>query len=434
MPEPRHHEHEHHDRDPAEQPERLDPARVEERDHDDGADVVDDRQRQQEDLQAARHPGAEDRQHPDRERDVGRHGDRPTVEAGATEVEQRRRRRPAPPCRRSPRWRATRHGSSSRSSPVTSSRLISSPTTKKKIVISASFTQCTSVSVIARSPDPMVSGASPPARVARRCRCWPRRAPRRRPAGGRCRSRPPARRSRCPIGGAALPRTGIRTWRWSGIADPVGQEGAGAGSSRGASIANSGQRLRDFAESLCIERDGAGVVVAGTGLDPAVADHAVHQVATDLGAHDGERPVVERADAAGGDVGVLGGEVGAHLAALARPRVALLERHLVVVAVVHPDLEDALDVHLLHLGLLQAVLGLEELLEDGVVERLGAQEPDVERRAAGPPCPPCAASSPAAPTTGSSCPRARCARRRSRSRRRTPSCSPSTCSGSRRRR
>ena len=38
---------------------------------------------------------------------------------------------------------------------------------------------------------------------------------------------------------------------------------------------------------------------------------------------------------------------GHMLAALARPRVALLERHLVVVAVVHPDLEDALDVHLL---------------------------------------------------------------------------------------
>ena len=65
----------------------------------------------------------------------------------------------------------------------------------------------------------------------------------------------------------------------------------------------------------------------------------VHDLAADVGAHDRERPVVERADAAGGDVGVLGREVGAHLAALARPRVALLERHLVVVAVVHPDLE-----------------------------------------------------------------------------------------------
>ncbi len=45
----------------------------------------------------------------------------------------------------------------SRSSPVTSSRLISSPTTKKKMVMSASFTQCTNDSVIARSPSPMVS-------------------------------------------------------------------------------------------------------------------------------------------------------------------------------------------------------------------------------------------------------------------------------------
>src|SRR6478752_2218672 len=130
---------------------------------------------------------------------------------------------------------------------------------------------------------------------------------------------------------------------------------------------------------LVHQRDGVGVVVAGPGLDPALGEHAVHDLPPDVGADDRERPVVELADPTGRDVGVLGREVRAGLAALTRPRVALLERHLVVVAVLHPDLEDALDVHLLHLGLLEAVLRLEQLLEDGVVERLGAQEPDVER-------------------------------------------------------
>ena len=101
-----------------------------------------------------------------------------------------------------------------------------------------------------------------------------------------------------------------------------------------------------------------------------------------VGAHDRERPVVVLADAAGRDVGVLGREVGAHLAALARPLVALLQRHLVVVAVVHPDLEHALDVHLLDVGLLQAVLRLEQLLEDRVVERLRAQQADAQREPA----------------------------------------------------
>ena len=119
-----------------------------------------------------------------------------------------------------------------------------------------------------------------------------------------------------------------------------------------AATANSGQRLRDFAESLCISAIASGSSSPGRTSIHAVGEHAVHQLAAGVGAHDGERPVVELADAAGGDVGVLGREVGAHLAALARPRVALLERHLVVVAVVHPDLEHALDVHLLDVGFL----------------------------------------------------------------------------------
>ena len=62
---------------------------------------------------------------------------------------------------------------------------------------------------------------------------------------------------------------------------------------------------------LVQQGDGPGVVVAGPGLDDAVGDHAVEELAALVGADDGERPVVEGADAAGGDVGVLGGEVGA---------------------------------------------------------------------------------------------------------------------------
>ena len=97
---------------------------------------------------------------------------------------------------------------------------------------------------------------------------------------------------------------------------------------------------------LVHEGDGARVLVARAGDDRAVGDHAADDLAAEVGAHDGERPVVVLADAAGGDVGVLGGEVGAVGAALARPGVALLQRDLVVGAVLHPDLEDALDVHL----------------------------------------------------------------------------------------
>ena len=46
----------------------------------------------------------------------------------------------------------------SRRSPLTSSYLISSPTTKKKITISASLTQCCSDSSIRRSPTPKPTG------------------------------------------------------------------------------------------------------------------------------------------------------------------------------------------------------------------------------------------------------------------------------------
>src|SRR5688500_13003095 len=88
---------------------------------------------------------------------------------------------------------------------------------------------------------------------------------------------------------------------------------------------------------LAHEGDGAGVVVAGAALDGAVLEHLDEDLAAEVGADDRERPVVEGADAAGGDVGVLGGEVGAGLAPFPGPRVALLERHFVVRAVLHPD-------------------------------------------------------------------------------------------------
>src|SRR5438270_2454798 len=135
------------------------------------------------------------------------------------------------------------------------------------------------------------------------------------------------------------------------------------------------------AGQLAQEGDGAGVVVARTPDERAVLQHLDDDLPADRRAHDRQRPVVVGTDAARRDVGMLGGEVGAEFAALTRPGVALLERHLVVVAVLHPDLEDALDVHLHHLLLLEAVLGLEELGEDRVVERLGAEEPDVEGEA-----------------------------------------------------
>src|SRR5438552_10558494 len=144
-----------------------------------------------------------------------------------------------------------------------------------------------------------------------------------------------------------------------------------------------GPALAGLLRELVHESDRVGVVVARSGLDRAVGEHALHQVAPGVGSHDRESPVVVLADAAGRDVGVLRGKIGTELAAFASPLVALLERHLVVVAVVHPDLEHALDVHLLDVGLVQPVLGLEELLEDRVVEGLRTQEPDAQREAPG---------------------------------------------------
>src|SRR5262245_49755937 len=65
-------------------------------------------------------------------------------------------------------------------------------------------------------------------------------------------------------------------------------------------------------------------------------------------------------------------------AALACPRVTFLQRDLVEVAVAQPDLERALDVDLDDLGTFESVLREEQLFEDRIVERLRAQQTDVE--------------------------------------------------------
>ena len=55
-------------------------ARIEERDDDDRAEIVEDRERRQEDLEGGRHARAEEREHAEREGDVGRGRDRPAAQ------------------------------------------------------------------------------------------------------------------------------------------------------------------------------------------------------------------------------------------------------------------------------------------------------------------------------------------------------------------
>ena len=111
-----------------------------------------------------------------------------------------------------------------------------------------------------------------------------------------------------------------------------GQVGAGSGrrgrgglllgrrdADGGAGSASFGQRRRDTIDSVRSSFIATSSSWAGRAIDRAVGDHPVDDLLTELGAHDRERPVVVLADAAGGDVGVLGGEVGAVLAALAGP-------------------------------------------------------------------------------------------------------------------
>ena len=96
----------------------------------------------------------------------------------------------------------------------------------------------------------------------------------------------------------------------------------------------------------------------------------MNDFATDVGANNGERPVVVFADSAGRNVSVFRCEVRAVIAALASPVVTFLEVDLVVTAIACPDLENTLDVHLGDFRLRDAVLRLEELFEDCVIERL----------------------------------------------------------------
>ena len=114
---------------------------VEERDHQHRDHVVDDRQRGEEHLESGRRAGAASASTPSAKamsvaigiaqppRGLGR-GDR--QDRGA----------PARPCRRARRRRAAPPGARDDSSPTSSSRLISRPTSRKNTAIRPSFTQC----------------------------------------------------------------------------------------------------------------------------------------------------------------------------------------------------------------------------------------------------------------------------------------------------
>ncbi len=155
-------------------------------------------------------------------------------------------------------------------------------------------------------------------------------------------------------------------------------------------------------------------------------------VATVLGPDEGERPVVEGADATGRDVGVLGGEVGARVAPLPGEGVRLLEGDLVVAAVAHPDLEDALDVHLGDVLAGEAVARPRRARGRSRRRRSWSTGGRSRGRSAVPPCPPCGPPSPVAPTPGSPCRRGRSARHRPRAPRHRRGGWPSTCSAIRR--
>ena len=85
------------------QPGERDALGVEDRDHDDRADVVGDREGQQEQLEPRRRPGAEHGDHAGDDRDVGGHRDAPALRPVAAGVEDREDRRPARSCRRARR-------------------------------------------------------------------------------------------------------------------------------------------------------------------------------------------------------------------------------------------------------------------------------------------------------------------------------------------
>ena len=118
---------------------------VEEGDHQHRGHVVDDRQRGQEHLEPGRRAGRHQRQHAQGEGDVGGRRDRPAAARlgrGQRQVEAR----PGPRRRPGRRRRAGPPGAGVDSSPTSSSRLISRPTSRKNTAISASFTHCCAVS------------------------------------------------------------------------------------------------------------------------------------------------------------------------------------------------------------------------------------------------------------------------------------------------
>ena len=140
----------------AHEPQRLEIAGVDERDHHDRADVVGDRERQQEEAQSGRDPRPEHRQHGHRERDVGGDGDAPAVGVPGAGVEREEEQgghdHPA-----DGRDGGQRGGPPvAQARPTTSSRLISRPTTKKKTAISPSLIHWPSDSV----REPMLSSVA----------------------------------------------------------------------------------------------------------------------------------------------------------------------------------------------------------------------------------------------------------------------------------
>ncbi len=66
----------------------MNPARVEERDHQHRADVVDDRERRQKDLEPRRHAASQQSQNPEREGDIRRHRGPPRRRSRTAEVER----------------------------------------------------------------------------------------------------------------------------------------------------------------------------------------------------------------------------------------------------------------------------------------------------------------------------------------------------------
>ena len=101
-PDPQHagHDHQAEETEGDREPGQREVAGVEHRDHQDRADVVDDRERQQEQPRGRRDPPTQHAQHPDREGDVGRHRDAPAGTAVAArrverEVDTGRHHHPA---------------------------------------------------------------------------------------------------------------------------------------------------------------------------------------------------------------------------------------------------------------------------------------------------------------------------------------------------